>query len=349
MYSVGDNIYAKVIDVESAFGYTIYKNHEKWNCFTNTEINKIIGIKWNSEIHTIILTLDNRLWWQKTWSYSSDSKVTEIESINSSIIDICLQNMTLNILFDNGTVSCINMCFGKDYTPKPKELPNNIIVTAVALGSHHTISLTNAGNVYSWGNNEYGQLGFERCKRKTIPELISADTFNLSPVTSIACGDNHSVFLTAANSVHTTGSNECKQLALSERKLYNLPQKIPYDFECIRSVHACADHTILLSQSNNIYTAGSNRYGQLGLGKNPLPGLSCCNFFSTIDITINEIICDHLRTLVVTTDGHVYGAGKVCLPNVPHTCVSWTKIKMPNDGRVAVNKSGMRTKSAAIY
>lgn len=339
MYSVGNDTYAKIVDSESAVGYTMYKNHKKFNCFSDAEIAKIIGKRCNNYTYTIVLTTDNRLWWKESGSWSK--KVTEIKSVMGKIVDICLDSFVLNILYDDGTVMRYDEYVNTDLIPKLKEFPNNIVVTDIASGANHTVVLTDTGNVYSWGANDYGQLGYGHCKRKTIPGLISADVFNQTPVTSIACGDNHSIFLTRSNTVYATGSNQFGQLVLHDKLMYNLPQKMSYDFELIRSIYACADHTIILASSNNIYTAGSNRDAQLGIGNdNAIHRPICCNFFSTIGATISEIICNDSRTFVITTDGDSYIAGRVFLPGVPYTNSLWHKIRMPNDSKLAVNKSG---------
>jgi alpha-tubulin suppressor-like RCC1 family protein len=45
------------------------------------------------------------------------------------------------------------------FTPTPVVFDRRIHITSVQLGHTHTIALSSDGIVYTWGSNEYGQLG----------------------------------------------------------------------------------------------------------------------------------------------------------------------------------------------
>jgi len=38
---------------------------------------------------------------------------------------------------------------------------NNIIIVDISCGKKHTLALTDQGIIYSWGSNEFGQLGLD--------------------------------------------------------------------------------------------------------------------------------------------------------------------------------------------
>ncbi|KAI6042195.1 hypothetical protein EDC04DRAFT_2866851 [Pisolithus marmoratus] len=46
------------------------------------------------------------------------------------------------------------------YTPTPITLPAGCTIVSVALGQDHTLAITNAGEVLSWGLNRFSQLGY---------------------------------------------------------------------------------------------------------------------------------------------------------------------------------------------
>lgn len=46
-------------------------------------------------------------------------------------------------------------------------------VVAAALGENHTLLLTKEGKIYSCGNNDYGQLGHERPRKRLRMSLFS--------------------------------------------------------------------------------------------------------------------------------------------------------------------------------
>ncbi|KAF1782972.1 Regulator of chromosome condensation 1/beta-lactamase-inhibitor protein II [Phytophthora cactorum] len=80
-------------------------------------------------------------------------------------------------------------------------------VSRVACGRHHTLVLTSSG-IYAWGSNIYGQLGLGYPHQwLPVDGMLVLD---------IACGDVHSVALTAAGQVFTFGCNWEGQLGIDE-------------------------------------------------------------------------------------------------------------------------------------
>ena len=51
------------------------------------------------------------------------------------------------------------------------ELQNKTVVQ-VAAGDHHSMCATEDGSVYTWGNNEQGQLGQEGVDGGDLPVLV---------------------------------------------------------------------------------------------------------------------------------------------------------------------------------
>ena len=54
------------------------------------------------------------------------------------------------------------------------------------------------GNVYIWGDNKYGQLGFPASEQKSLPtpQRLSADRFGHQEVVHLAVGWTHNIALT---------------------------------------------------------------------------------------------------------------------------------------------------------
>jgi alpha-tubulin suppressor-like RCC1 family protein len=68
-------------------------------------------------------------------------------------------------------------------------------IVAIAAGSNHSLTLNNSGAVYTWGYNNYGQLGDDTTANKRVPVLVRGvgGSGNMSGVTAIAAGNNHSL------------------------------------------------------------------------------------------------------------------------------------------------------------
>ena len=88
-------------------------------------------------------------------------------------------------------------------------------ILSISSGDHHSLFRTSTGNVYSTGNNNAGQLGLNDTVNKNIPTLIT-NTIGSLFISSISCGDSHSLFLTNNYIVYSTGSNNFGQLGLSD-------------------------------------------------------------------------------------------------------------------------------------
>ena len=66
-----------------------------------------------------------------------------------------------------------------DRTTFPKKIDifginNHQKVTNIAAGFKHVIAVINQKFVYSWGSNEYGQLGIDlQCEKRSVPEKVT--------------------------------------------------------------------------------------------------------------------------------------------------------------------------------
>ena len=80
---------------------------------------------------------------------------------------------------------------GKLASLPPSKLNFGHKVTQIATGLQHTLLLTLEGQVYSFGSNNYGQLGLQDLNPRGSPTKIG---LNFKAI-SISCGGYHSVIL----------------------------------------------------------------------------------------------------------------------------------------------------------
>lgn len=87
----------------------------------------------------------------------------------------------------------------------------------LALGSSHTLLLTNQGRLFSCGNNQYGQLGLDDTTPRTrFTEVKIADLNPHEQLTGIAAGQDHSLLATTHDRVLSCGSNLLGQLGFEK-------------------------------------------------------------------------------------------------------------------------------------
>lgn len=109
-------------------------------------------------------------------------------------------------------------------------------VKSIAAGGWHSMALTSQGDVYVWGWNESGQLGFPKetitMKALPIPLEISDDDHFIA----ISAGSRHSMALSENGILFGWGWNKWGQLGLDLTvQVTDTPQVIPVD-EKVKSI-----------------------------------------------------------------------------------------------------------------
>ncbi|KAB0796834.1 hypothetical protein PPYR_10895 [Photinus pyralis] len=92
--------------------------------------------------------------------------------------------------------------------PAKIQLPCDSPITQIACGLHHTVLLLQNGQVYSFGSNQYGQLGCGDIAPKSSIQLVKLPC----SIVHIAAGSNHTVVLTGKGEVYTFGNYQKGQL-----------------------------------------------------------------------------------------------------------------------------------------
>ncbi|XP_017786826.1 PREDICTED: E3 ubiquitin-protein ligase MYCBP2-like isoform X2 [Nicrophorus vespilloides] len=95
--------------------------------------------------------------------------------------------------------------------PGKIQVPSESPVVQIACGLHHSILLLQNGQVYSFGSNQYGQLGCGDILAKASMQLVKLPC----SATHIAAGSNHSAILTSKGEIFTFGNYQKGQLGRS--------------------------------------------------------------------------------------------------------------------------------------
>ncbi|MCK7488537.1 MAG: hypothetical protein MZU97_25865 [Bacillus subtilis] len=143
----------------------------------------------------------------------------------------------------------------------------------VSLGNQHSAALTSTGRIFTWGRNEYGQLGDGTSTNQSTPVEITA-RFSLSAgetITQVSLGGDRSAALTSTGRFFTWGSNGFGRLGDGTTTNRFTPVEITSNFvlsagETITQVSLGIDHSSALTSTGRIFTWGSNDWGQLGDG-----------------------------------------------------------------------------------
>ena len=85
----------------------------------------------------------------------------------------------------------------------------------VAMGNTHTgVVVRSGGRVAMWGENDFGQLGYECEDMQLTPRFIDAK--ELSDVKQLKCGERHTSALTDDGKIYSWGSGETHQIGIMD-------------------------------------------------------------------------------------------------------------------------------------
>ncbi|KAL3327403.1 hypothetical protein AABB24_035202 [Solanum stoloniferum] len=127
----------------------------------------------------------------------------------------------------------------------------NTSIEAVAGGLWHSVCLCDHGRVYTFGGNQFGQLGLGTGTdhTETSPRLVDAPILENKNAKVVSCGARHSAIMTDDSKIYSWGWNKYGQLGLGDTIDRNDPCEVPTD-DCMPKNVACGWwHTLLLAES----------------------------------------------------------------------------------------------------
>jgi alpha-tubulin suppressor-like RCC1 family protein len=153
-------------------------------------------------------------------------------------------------------------------TIKDKNIPTlipslslNDIIKVANGTDDHCLCLNSQGRVWSFGNNEAGQLGLKGKHAGIFPTLIK----DFNNIIEVEAGSTHSLCLDKEGRVWSFGSNEYGQLGLGDNQNRDLPTLIPTLSKIVK-VSSGIDFSLCLDDQARVWSFGKNWYGILGLG-----------------------------------------------------------------------------------
>lgn len=190
-------------------------------------------------------------------------------------------------------------------------------VTAIAAGSMHNLALIDGG-VWSWGYNNYGQLGDGIPGSKALPVRVLGvgGEGYLTDIVKIAAGGNwsgHSLALDNSGNAYAWGNGDYGQLGLG----YNVesrtsPAQVP-GLDNVVDIAAGGDFgtSLFLEADGTVKACGFNDCGELGDGSET-ERISVVTMIEASQIPSEENI---------TVINYVYGPDTVRVDNVPPNAI----------------------------
>ncbi len=155
----------------------------------------------------------------------------------------------------------INISKGITFTAN--DLPYNIKFTQVDSYQATTLALDDSGNIWAWGDNQYGQLGIGNTTNKTVPVQVTSSSTKYKYVTagttSAAIDTNGNIWAWGYNLYSQVGNTKTAPSSNS----YRIPDvKSPTQITTgtrFTKVISANEYMVALDESGNIWGWGSNR------------------------------------------------------------------------------------------
>jgi alpha-tubulin suppressor-like RCC1 family protein len=281
--------------------------------------------------HTAFVDTRGRLWVTGDNSYGQlgtgdgnsylNEYVQSAKYLNKSITDVsCSGDFTMILDSDGIVYGCGNNEWGQlgigtenvsvtTFTANATPLTATSISTGgdfgtFAIPNYFTCLLDSNGIVHATGGNYWGQLG--------IGSTISSNVFvsNATPLTAthISAGAEHVMIIDTNGTVSGTGNNRFNQLGIgsdtADRTVFT-SNATPVTANVISSG---GFHSMIIDTNGIVFGVGFAGYGALGIGTTPGP----TEIFFTANATpiyADTVSAGYLDTLILDTNGIVYGAG----------------------------------------
>jgi len=139
-------------------------------------------------------------------------------------------------------------------------------IAMVAAGGSHTVGLSEAGHVFTWGFGWHGQLGHGDQQNQWAPRQVEAEWFGGEKVVFVATGEHHTVAVTAGGRLYTWGYGARGRLGHGDTGNRLVPTLVgPGAFGRVVMAACGKMHTLVVTQNGALWACGRNWFGQLGL------------------------------------------------------------------------------------
>ena len=170
-------------------------------------------------------------------------------------------------------------------------------------GGYHSLAIDEFSNIWSWGYNNYGQLGDGSTTKHLSPIKIETEV----KFKEISAGNSHSLARDENDNIWSWGRNVSGELGDGSTTNHSTPIKIETEAK-FKEISAGFGHSLAIDEFGNIWSWGRNNYGQLGDGTK-----SNSNMPIKIDMgetKFKEIVAGDYYSLALDENGNIWSWGR---------------------------------------
>ena len=209
---------------------------------------------------------------------------------------------TLGQLGDSGTIYTDGVT---NLAALPRTTPAQVSgltgITEISSSHNHVLALKSDNTVWTWGLNDFGQLGHSSTSYSTAPTQV----INFNNVVAVAAGWKHSLAVKSDGTVWAWGYNAYGQLGDGTTTQRNTPVQVS-GLTGVIAVAAGRDHSLALKSDGTVWSWGTNTNGQLGDG-------TTTNRSTPVQVSglsgVASISAGSSHSMVLKSDGTVWAWG----------------------------------------
>ena len=227
--------------------------------------------------HTLMVTTDSNLWSRGNNTFGQlclGNKKGQFKPQKTSFSNISkISTGSHHSLFQNNKGEIFSCGYngngecglGNFDSPQitPSLIPNvPLNIVQFVCGNNQNLFLDSEGNVYSFGDNNHGQLGLGHNTNQNVLNKIP----NIPPIKVVSCVGFSCYLIDFEGNLWTFGYDNYGQLGKGDKTTINFPKLSTLkDIEQI-SYGSCGYHFLAKNSQNQIFVTGYNSCGQLGTG-----------------------------------------------------------------------------------
>lgn len=195
----------------------------------------------------------------------------------------------------------------------PESSLRGLRIISASLGDDHAAVLSDTGFVFTFGANDFGQLGTgddETRRSSALPVSLLADT----PIAEVACGPKYTTAVSRARELFTWGRNQPSNAPTRFHSSWANGFGATPCGTCVEMVACGEEHMGVVSTDGLVWLWGYNEHGQLGTqDPRALSGFQK----PSQPLRMNGVVltgarllaCGRAHTVVVAEDDAIYGCG----------------------------------------
>ncbi|CAK9191892.1 unnamed protein product [Sphagnum troendelagicum] len=182
-------------------------------------------------------------------------------------------------------------------------------VKVIAVAKHHTIVATDGGEVFTWGSNREGRLGYPSVDTQATPRRVSTLR---GRVVAVAAANKHSAVLTEGGEVFTWGCNREGQLGYGTSN--SASNYVPHAIEHLKgrnfvAIAAAKYHTLVLGAEGEVLTWGYKMVNprRVVVSRNTKKaGNQPLKFHKAERLHVSAIAAGMVHSTAITEDGLIF-------------------------------------------